>query len=295
MAIPIRVLVVDDSAPDAELLLRVLREEGYAPAAERVETPEAMAAALETQSWEIIIADYVMPAFSGLDALRLLQRKGLDIPLIIVSGKIGEDVAVDAVRAGARDYILKSNLIRLAPAVKREIAEAQLRRQVIDARMHAEKALRRSYEEFEQRVEKRTAELRETNALLNCKIAECLQADEALRESESLFLSLAENANAIFGIVQESKFTYVNRYFTQLSGYTREELLAMDISQVIAPQFRELVLKRARLRQAGEPSLPTWYEFAVKSKDGRERWLDSPPPDRVSRQTRDCRHRLRHH
>ncbi len=166
MAIAIRVLVVEDSAPDAELLLRALREEGYDPAAQRVDTPDAMATALETESWDEIIADYVMPKFSGLDALRLVQHKGLDIPLIIVSGKIGEDVAVEAMRAGAKDYVLKSNLIRIAPAVKREIADAQVRRQEIHARKEAEEALRRSYEELEQRVEERTAKLREANELL---------------------------------------------------------------------------------------------------------------------------------
>ncbi len=274
MAIPIRVLVVEDSAPDAELMLRALREEGYAPAAERVDTPQAMATALETQSWDVIIADYVMPEFSGLDALRLVQGKGLDIPLIIVSGNVGEDVAVNAVRAGARDYVLKGNLTRLAPAVKREIEEAELRRRMLEAKKHAEEALRQSHEELEQRVEKRTAELRETNARLNCEISERILAEAALKDSEGLFRSLAENANAIVGIVQDNRFAYVNPYFSRLTDYSRDELLAMDISQIIAPASQAMVLKRAQLRLAGDTSTPPHYEFAILTKDGRERWLD---------------------
>lgn len=99
-------------------------------------------------------------------------------------------------------------------------------------------------------------------------------AEEALRESETLFRSLAENANAIIGIVQESKFVYANPYFTNISGYHLDELLTMDISQVIAPAFRARVLEWVRLRQTGDTSLPTRLEFAMLTKDGQERWLD---------------------
>jgi len=91
---------------------------------------------------------------------------------------------------------------------------------------------------------------------------------------ESLFRSLADNANAIIGIVQGTHFVYVNRYFSQVTGFSQDELLAMDISRIIAPASRDLVLQRAQVRQAGEPTPPSRYEFAILTKEGRELWLD---------------------
>jgi diguanylate cyclase len=127
MGKPLRTLIVEDSADDAELLLRALRKHGYEPVYERVETPEAMARALKHQTWDIVISDYAMPRFSGLDALKLVQNKGLDLPFIIVSGSIGEDIAVAAMKQGAHDYIMKSNTARLLPAIERELREAHMR------------------------------------------------------------------------------------------------------------------------------------------------------------------------
>jgi len=126
---PLHVLIVDDSADDAELMARALRRTGSATTYERVDTPEAMAAALAHGSWDLVIADYSMPHFSGLGALKMIQDKTLDLPFILVSGSVGEDVAVDAIRAGAHDFILKGNLPRLARAVEREMRDAQVRLQ----------------------------------------------------------------------------------------------------------------------------------------------------------------------
>jgi K+-sensing histidine kinase KdpD len=125
----VRVLIVDDSEADATLLLRELRKAGYSPISKRVDTAEDMDRALVEQEWDVILCDYVMPLFSGPSALELLHKKGIDIPLIVVSGQIGEDTAVEAMRAGASDYIMKGNLKRLKPAVEREINEAHIRHQ----------------------------------------------------------------------------------------------------------------------------------------------------------------------
>jgi PAS domain S-box-containing protein len=124
-----QLLIVEDSADDAELMIRALRRAGCDPTFERVETPEAMLAALERGPLDLVIADYAMPHFSGLAALKMLQDTDLDLPFILVSGSVGEDVAVAAIRAGAQDYILKGNLTRLAPAVERELRDAQVRRE----------------------------------------------------------------------------------------------------------------------------------------------------------------------
>ncbi|MBI3328770.1 MAG: adenylate/guanylate cyclase domain-containing response regulator, partial [Nitrospinae bacterium] len=124
MPTPLRVLIVEDSEDDAELLLFELQNGGYEPSWERVDTAAAMTAALARESWDIIISDYSMPHFSGIAALALVKELRLDVPFIIVSGTIGEGTAVAAMKAGAHDYLIKGNLARLPPAIEREVREA---------------------------------------------------------------------------------------------------------------------------------------------------------------------------
>lgn len=128
MSNPLHVLIVEDSQNDADLIVHKLRSAGYDFISHRVDTVEAMSTALDQKSWDMVISDFMMPRFSGLAALELLKEKSLDIPFIIVSGKIGEETAVEAMKAGANDYIMKQNLARLGPAVKRELLEAAVRR-----------------------------------------------------------------------------------------------------------------------------------------------------------------------
>jgi signal transduction histidine kinase len=125
----LHVLIIEDSENDALLLLRELRRSGYDPIYERVYTAEGLLAALAKQPWEVIISDFVMPQFSGLEALKLSKSKGLDIPFIITSGKISDDTAVLSMKAGAADYINKNNLSRLGPAIERELQETEVRRE----------------------------------------------------------------------------------------------------------------------------------------------------------------------
>ncbi|RIK44144.1 MAG: hypothetical protein DCC55_03330 [Chloroflexi bacterium] len=126
---PLRVLIVEDSEDDALLLSRELRRGGYTVESVRVETADAFTQALATAEWDLVIADYNMPRFSGLAALRTLQEFGKDIPFLVVSGFIDENVAVAAMKSGAHDYLMKDNLKRLAPAVERELREAKVRRE----------------------------------------------------------------------------------------------------------------------------------------------------------------------
>jgi hypothetical protein len=149
MSLYLRVLIVEDSEDDTLLVLRELRRGGYTLDYVRVDTPAAMHAALEQQLWDIVIADYNMPAFSAPEALKLLQSQKLDLPFIIVSGTIGEEIAVAAMKAGAHDYLIKGNLARLVPAVERELREAQERHK----RHSAERALQESEERFRQLAE----------------------------------------------------------------------------------------------------------------------------------------------
>lgn len=144
MSQPLQVLIVEDSEDDALLLLRALRRGGYEPVYERVETAEAMRAALVRQRWDLVLADYSLPRFSAPAALSLLQATGLDLPFIIVSGTVGEETAVAAMKSGAHDYLMKGNLTRLIPAIERELREAQVRRQ----RSQSEEELRQSDTKF---------------------------------------------------------------------------------------------------------------------------------------------------
>ncbi|MCI0330900.1 MAG: hybrid sensor histidine kinase/response regulator [candidate division Zixibacteria bacterium] len=138
MSKTLKVLIVDDVEDDVVLLVRELRHGDYNPLYLRVDRPEAMKNALEKSKWDLVISDFTMPHFNGMSALAVLQETGLDIPFIIVSGSIGEDVAVACMKAGASDYIMKNNLHRLVPAVARELSEAEERR----ARRAAEEKLR---------------------------------------------------------------------------------------------------------------------------------------------------------
>jgi signal transduction histidine kinase len=125
----LRVLVAEDSEDDYELLLRALRAGGYEPLSERVMSAEAMADALERGPWDIAFSDWSMPRFTAPDALRVLQESAHDLPFIIVSGTVGEDTAVEALKAGARDFLVKDKLTRLIPAIERELREAEVRRE----------------------------------------------------------------------------------------------------------------------------------------------------------------------
>jgi len=145
----LRVLIVEDSEDDALLLVEELRTGGYDVHWDRVETPDAMDIALNSAVWDVIISDYILPSFTGLDALAIALERQIDVPFIIVSGAIGEEVAVAAMKAGAHDYIMKDTLARLVPALARELQEAVERR----VRREAEQALRENEELLSRIVE----------------------------------------------------------------------------------------------------------------------------------------------
>jgi signal transduction histidine kinase len=185
---PLRVLIVEDSPPDATLLLRALERGGFDPQWQRVDSPESMEAALEKRTWDLVVSDHNMPDFSAPKALELIQKKQLDVPFIIVSGFIDEETAIAAMRAGAHDYIMKERLGRLVPAVERELREAEIRR----AHLKSEEELRKTHEELEARVEKRTADLKAANEKLHKVI-------EERKRLENELLDIAENERRRIG------------------------------------------------------------------------------------------------
>jgi PAS domain S-box-containing protein len=128
MGIPLRVLVVEDTPDDAELVILALRQGGFDATWERVETSDALEAALANGPWDAVLSDYTLPKFGAAAALKVVRATDPDLPFLVVSGTVGEEVAAAMMRAGANDYVLKHNLTRLAPALDRELREAGNRR-----------------------------------------------------------------------------------------------------------------------------------------------------------------------
>ena len=183
----VSVLIVEDSESDAALVIRQLQKARYSIEYERVDTPTQMQAALDRRPWDIIISDYKLPSFSAPAALALLQQTAKDIPFIVVSGTIGEESAVEVMREGAQDYLMKDKLTRLASAVEREVTAAKVR------------------------SDRRAAE---------ASIRDMLEWQEALFEG---------SRDAVFVSDEKSHFVAVNKAASDLTGYSKEELLTMRI------------------------------------------------------------------
>lgn len=128
MTNPIRVLLIEDSVDDALLIERELTKAGYTPKSRRVDSLDDVAAALQERNWDVVITDHNLPNFDSRATIEMVNELEIDLPIIIVSGVIGEHIAVEAMKAGAHDYIMKDNLARLVPAIERERREARMRR-----------------------------------------------------------------------------------------------------------------------------------------------------------------------
>src|SRR5512138_890559 len=180
----LRILIIEDSKEDAHLILREIQRGGYEVESERVETAQAMQAALTRQGWDLIICDFSLPQFNAPKALELLKESGYDIPFIIASGTIGEESAVNALKAGAHDFIIKGNYARLIPAIERELKEAEIRRE------------RRERERELEAIASVSATLRSTKTL-NDMLSSLLNQALALVEAEVGSIWLYDPTNEV--------------------------------------------------------------------------------------------------
>jgi two-component system, cell cycle sensor histidine kinase and response regulator CckA len=236
MTTPLRVLVIEDFEDDMLLMLRELRRGGYTLEHLRVETPAEMESALDRQDWDIVIADYTLPLFSAPAALKLLQQKQRDLPFIIVSGTIGEETAVTAMKAGANDYIIKGQLTRLLPAVERELREAKERRK----RQAAELALQES--------------------------------EAALRQSQQQYQALAEASPVgIFRTDAQSNCIYVNRQWSEMTGIPFESALQDGWARALHPEDHDRILMA--WQTAFQHAAPFRLEFRFQKPDGTIVWV----------------------
>lgn len=147
MPVPIRVLILEDHPTDAELMVLELKRAGFAPSWERVDSEPGYLEKLGPR-WDVILSDYVMPQFKAPRALQLLKKSGLEIPFIIVTGSISEEIAVESLKQGATDYLLKDRLTRLGPAVKQALEQKKLREEKLAERKRAEEEQKRLLDEL---------------------------------------------------------------------------------------------------------------------------------------------------
>jgi diguanylate cyclase (GGDEF)-like protein/PAS domain S-box-containing protein len=218
---PLRVLMVEDSEDDAAFLLRVLRREGYKVVYEIVDTPAAMRSALEKQEWDVITSDHVMPHFSAPEALKLAKKLRPDLPFIIVSGEIDLNLAVSLMKDGAHDYIQKTELPRLVPAIKRELDKAKIRlehQQVRDALEISETRYRRLFETAQDGIlilDADTGQIQDVNPFLM----------EMLDYTRGEFLGKNLWEIGAFKDIKESKAAFLK---LQSKGYVRYKNLPLE-------------------------------------------------------------------
>jgi len=190
MSDPLRLLLVDDSPTDAKLIVEALRRAGLELVFDRADTAQAMRAALDKGGVDAVLCDWSMPKFSAMRALALVREMGLDLPFILVSGTIGEEAAVEAMRAGANDYVLKDNIARLAPALEREIRDGSEReaRRRSDAALHLSESHLRQAQKMEAIGRLASGVAHDFNNILSVVLSYCslirdnLRLDDPMRD-----------------------------------------------------------------------------------------------------------------
>jgi signal transduction histidine kinase len=227
----VRILVVEDSLDDYELLRHRLRTAPFAADAQRVEDAPGMSAALRDSGWDIVISDHHLPRFSSLEALKLLRGADPDLPFIIVSGMIGEDAAVEAMQSGADDYVMKSNMLRLMPAIERSIRAAAERR----AKRAAEDAVRAALED-----------LRESRQ----RLSELTAHQEDLKEAERAEIA-REIHDEVGGLLTGLKadVAWMKKQFGQSDPRARDKLRDME------SMLDEVVLVSKRIAKSLRPAI----------------------------------------
>ena len=257
----LRLLLVEDVEDDAQLLLLELSNGGIEPDYLRVDTAQDLEAALDSGRWDAVFADYNLPSFTGLDAQRIVQAKGLDIPFILVSGAIGEEQAVEALMVGAHDFILKGQYARLVSALERALKDAVLRRE----RRQTAEELAQHREHLEELVQQRTEELAAANEELHAQSEELQlqreelqQANELLeRKVEQRTADLTRSVEALLQMLEE-----LREKDSMLLQQTRQAALGEMIGN-IAHQWRQPLNTLGLIIQQG----PLFYALGQFDKE----------------------------
>ena len=234
------VLLAEDSENDAILLAMQLEKDGFEPSVTRVETAEEMRRALSGSDYDIVISDYIMPRFSGLEALSIVRERGEDVPFILVSGKIGEDLAVEAMHKGANDYLMKDGLKRLGHSVRRCLDEARLNIEKKKAKDELETSMVKLRSTLEQ--------LEESNELLRSEIVERKKAQtDALQSKEYLRNVIDSATELVVSFDSAHRITMWSRAAQALTGFSEKDVLNRSMEKLSvfadAGEMSEIVRK----------------------------------------------------
>ncbi|HEY6801997.1 MAG TPA: response regulator [Pyrinomonadaceae bacterium] len=241
----LRVLHIEDRERDVALLTRHLNQAGYQTSSRRVDTETKLKEALNNEEWDIVLCDYSMPKLSALRALRIVKSLKVDLPFIIISGTVGEDLAVEAMRAGAHDYLMKDNLARLVPTIERELLDAENRQARLDAEALQERLL--------------------------------IQLDNQRKRLDNIVANVP-------GVVWETRgrpdsqreqVRFVSNYIEQMLGYSVHEWLTTSglSAQILHPEDHERVNRETNL--AYESGTRNRAEFRLLAKNGRPVWVET--------------------
>lgn len=239
----LHVLMIEDSENDARLIIQTLKNAGYNPEFMRVQTFRDLRDALRDQPWDVVLCNFMLPSFNGLEVIALFKEINGNLPLIIVSGAIGEESVAECMRLGALDYIKKDNLSRLVPAIERELAGAQFKIQ--------------------------------QTAQIETLIAKQIQMEKALAESEEKLTDFVEEAPLGFCIANLSgQVQFVNRKIEETTGWTREELLNQEALEIgfFDEETKRILLTRLAARLKGDA--PQTTEIPITCKNGTRRWVN---------------------
>ena len=233
----LRTLMIDDSEDDVLLIIRTLKKGGFNPLYERIETAAMMKKAIKEKQWDIILCDYKMPKFNAPSAIALLKEANINIPLIIISGTIGEETAIECMRLGAHDYIMKTNLSRLCPAIARELDEVKIRDRKNLAESQREAAL------------------------------------ELLHQSEEKYRTILENMQeSYFEVDFAGNFTFVNDALCRNIGYSKDELLKVNYQHYSDKEDSKKVFQAYnKVYKTGEPLKELSWQ--IIRKDGAKRYI----------------------
>jgi len=265
----LRILLVEDNAHDRTAFCRALQKGQQSfEITECVRAEEALECVRSNDlSFNLLVVDHGLPGISGLELCKELLDSGTPLPLVILTGEGSQQLAVEALKAGVYDYIIKDpsqGYLDLLPVVLPDVVRRHGERL---AREQAEEALRKTHTELETRVAKRTAELASANQELRNEITERRRVEASLRESEEKYRTLIENIQDGVFLIQDLKIQFVNEAFVKMVGYTVDEVAGMDFRQLIAPEDVAMAVDRYRRRQAGE-NVRSEYELRMLHRDG---------------------------